>query len=321
MKSAFVTITVVTPAYNRETTLPNLYQSLKNQTNKDFTWLVVDDGSTDDTEALILGYQQDAPFQVDYVKKENGGKHTALNVAIERVDTELFFIVDSDDVLTPDAIETIEEDWKRVNHENLCGIGYLRGYDETNIIGDSYPQDGDCDNFIHVRYNLDVTGDKAEVWVTKLLKQYGGFPECEDERFISESVLWIKVSRSHNMLLRNQIIYITEYLPGGLSDSGRKLRFNCPQLMAYGSLETMTSDFSLKNRVKQALLFIVYSKFGGKGISDIMRLNCKLKGYRGKAYPYPVFTKPEKCVNRIIIMMCYIPGILLFRYWMGKYMK
>jgi len=296
MKSAFVTITVVTPAYNRETTLPNLYQSLKNQTNKDFTWLVVDDGSTDDTEALILGYQQDAPFQVDYVKKENGGKHTALNVAIKRVETELFFIVDSDDILTSDAIETILSDWKYKRDDGLCGVSYLRGFDATTVIGDSFLNDGERDTFISMRYNRGVGGDKAEVWVTRCLKEFGGFPVFEGEKFISESVLWIKIARKYEMIHRNKILYITEYLKGGLSKTGRTLRFKCPQGMAYGSLETMTNDFTWIIRLKETLLYIVYSKFGKKSLQEMLRC------------PFPLW-----------VSLVYLPGVLLYRIWKYQY--
>lgn len=315
-----VLITVVTPAYNRGTTLPALYESLRRQTVQRFVWLIVDDGSQDDTRQLVEGFTAEAPFGIEYVWKENGGKHTALNVAIERVKTELFFIVDSDDVLTPEAIDTIEHDWYGVEHEGLCGIGYLRGYNETEVIGSPYPKDGSCDNFIHLRYNQGISGDKAEVWVTNLLRQYGGFPEYDGERFVSESVLWIKVSRGHNMLFRNKIIYITQYLPGGLSASGRALRFKCPNLMAYGSLETMTSDFSVRNRLKQAFLYIVYSKFGGKRLAEILSLKTNVKGYCRKTYDYPRFSKREQVENRCMIVVCYGPGWLLHQHWKKKYM-
>lgn len=98
-----ILITVVTPSYNRFHTLPALYNSLQAQTSKCFEWLIVDDGSTDDTEALVETFIPDN-YKLRYIKKENGGKHTALNVAFLNVYTPLTFIVDSDDVLTPDAI-------------------------------------------------------------------------------------------------------------------------------------------------------------------------------------------------------------------------
>lgn len=296
MDTKGVLITVVTPAYNRGKILQNLYQSLKNQTTKEFIWLVVDDGSTDDTEALVMGYQEEASFQVNYVKKENGGKHTALNVAIEQVKTELFFIVDSDDILTSDAIETVLSDWEHKRDDTLCGLSYLRGFDAAAVIGDSFPNDGERDTFISMRYNRGVGGDKAEVWVTGCLKEFGGFPVFDGEKFISESVLWIKIARKYEMIHRNKIIYITEYLKGGLSKTGRTLRFKCPQGMAYGSLETMTNDFTWIIRLKETLLYIVYSKFGKKSLQEMLRC------------PFPLW-----------VSLAYLPGVLLYRIWKYQY--
>lgn len=288
-------ITVVTPTYNRAKELNSLYKSLLNQSVEYFDWLIIDDGSVDNTKEVIQDFIKDKKLNITYLKKENGGKHTALNIAIRVVNTELFFIVDSDDLLTHDAIETILSDWNNHCNKNICGIGYLRGDKKGNVIGDKYPSDNIIDNFIHLRYNKSISGDKAEVWVTKSLKRYC-FPEFDGEHFISESVLWIKVSRNKDMLFRNKIIYITEYLAGGLSDTGRALRFKCPNGMIYGSLETMSKEFSFKIRYKQALLYIVYSKFGRRSIQQIIRC------------PYP-----------FLVIMAFLPGMLLYKYWKKEY--
>lgn len=289
-------LTIVTPAYNRADKLPALYESLCQQTSDDFNWLVVDDGSQDGTKQVIEKMEQEGRLLISYLYKPNGGKHTALNLAIKTVKTELFFIVDSDDVLTPDAVETILRDWDRVREQDLCGIGYLRGYDSRAVIGDRYTADGLVDTFINERYNRGINGDKAEVWVTKCLQEAGGFPEYPGERFISESVLWIKMARKRKMLFRNKIIYITEYLAGGLSDSGRALRFRCPHLMAYGSLETMSKEFSWKIRLKETLLYIVYCKFGHWTLKRIW-----------------------DCPYKILVLVGYLPGLLLHHYWKKKY--
>lgn len=289
-------LTIVTPAYNRADKLPALYESLCQQTSDDFNWLVVDDGSQDGTKQVIEKMEQEGRLLISYLYKPNGGKHTALNLAIKTVKTELFFIVDSDDVLTPDAVETILRDWDRVREQDLCGIGYLRGYDSRAVIGDRYTADGLVDTFINERYNRGINGDKAEVWVTKCLQEAGGFPEYPGERFISESVLWIKMARKRKMLFRNKIIYITEYLAGGLSDSGRALRFRCPHLMAYGSLETMSKEFSWKIRLKETLLYIVYCKFGHWTLKRIW-----------------------DCPYKILVLVGYLPGLLLYHYWKKKY--
>ncbi|MBW4764108.1 glycosyltransferase family 2 protein [Prevotella salivae] len=295
-------VTIVTPTYNRADKLPWLYESLCNQTSKDFIWLCIDDGSTDNTQDLISTYiheqkNSESPFSIQYLKKENGGKHSALNVAFRKVQTELLFIVDSDDVLIPDAINTISEDWKQThNREKLCGIGYLRGYSADQRIGDAYTQNFVISNFITERYNKGVDGDKAEVWVTEKLRDFQ-YPEVKGERFISESVAWIWLAKQYDMLFVNKIIYITEYLVGGLSDSGRALRFKCPHLMAYGSLMTMSKEFSFKIRMKETLLYIVYSLFGKKSLGEIF-----------------------DCPYKLLVCINLLPGYLLYRLWKHKYM-
>ena len=288
-------ITIVTPAYNRAKSIPALYQSLLRQSSKDFDWLVIDDGSEDNTHEVVDGFIAEGQIPLRYIYKENGGKHSALNVAFKTVDSELLFIVDSDDVLTDDAVETILKDWDAVRDKNLCGISYLRGYDENKVIGDQHPQDHAIDNFINLRYNRGISGDKAEVWRTESLREFQ-FPEYPGERFISESVAWIHLAKKQDMLMVNKIIYITEYLEGGLSMTGRRLRFQCPNLMAYGSLITMSKDFSTKIRIKETLLYIVYSKFGGKSFKEMMR--CPYKG---------------------LVAFCYLPGLALYRVWKKKY--
>ena len=289
-------ITIVTPTYNRAEKLPYLFRSLCQQTKKDFIWMIVDDGSSDETRKVIEDFKQsNSIFPIHYIYKKNGGKHSALNVAFREVTTELLFIVDSDDVLTLDAIETIEKDWATVKEKNLCGISYLRGYSETEVIGDEHPQNYAIDTFINVRYNQNVNGDKAEVWKTSCLKGLQ-FPEYEGEKFVSESIMWIKLAKKYKMLFVNKIIYITEYLEGGLSDTGKPLRFRSPKCMIEGSLETMSKHFTWKWRIKETLLYIVYSKFDGRGFKEMMR-----------------------CPYKSLVMSCYLPGIALYHYWKKKY--
>ena len=288
-------ITIVTPTYNRAKKLITLYKSLLFQTSKDFDWLIIDDGSQDNTKEIVESFVKEGSIPICYVYKENGGKHSALNIAFKTVKSELLFIVDSDDVLTSDAIETILKDWDAVKDRNPCGISYLRGYDEKSVIGDKHPQDHVIDNFINLRYNKGIDGDKAEVWRTECLRDFQ-FPEYPGERFISESVAWIYLAKKWDMLMVNRIIYITEYLEGGLSDSGRKLRFQCSNLMAYGSLMTMSKEFSTKIRIKETLLYIVYSKFGKKTFIHMMK--CPYKG---------------------LVAFCYVPGVILYTLWKKKY--
>lgn len=288
-------LTVVTPTYNRCDHLRKLYKSLENQICKDFKWLIVDDGSVDETKSFIKEIKHDSSFPIGYIYKTNGGKHTALNLAIDNVNTELFFIVDSDDVLTPDAIQTICTDWEKYRSYSLCGISYLRGYDDAHAIGDLFPKNYLIDSFTDVRVRQHVLGDKAEVWVTRYLKKYR-FPEYKGERFLVESWMWLQVSDLADMLFVNKVIYLTEYLQGGLTQSGRKLRISCPRGGMDFSVLLMDKRYPWKDRIKNGLLYVAYSFFAHQHISKTLSNR-----------------------HRVLTLTCLLPGYCLYRYWKAKY--
>lgn len=289
-------VTVVTPTYNRATHLQTLYRSLCSQTVGGFTWLIIDDGSTDNTTDVVNGMKSDI-FNIEYQRKENGGKHTALNLAIDIVETELFFIVDSDDTLTNNAIETIEEDWRKVKGKDLCGISYLRGYSQEVPIGDIFPKDKLIDSFADVRVNKKVYGDKAEVWATKYLKRYR-FPVYKGEKFLVESYLWLQISKIADMLFINKIIYLTEYLEGGLTKSGRRLRIKCPKGGMAFNLILMDKTYPMRDRIKSGILYSVYSFFSHKDFKETYDI------------PY-----------KALFLICYPIGYLVYLYWNYKYNK
>ena len=234
-------ITVFTPTYNRRNLIDNLYQALLKQTQKNFEWLVVDDGSTDDTEDYFSGIQaQVQPFPIRYIKQKNGGKHRAINKGVQNANGELFFIVDSDDYLTENAIEKINQ-WTTTldNSHKWAGISGLKGFSKDSVVGQhsdfSYI---DAKNNERRKYNL--LGDKAEVYFTDVLKQHP-FPEIPDENFISEEIVWNAIARDgYYLRWFNEIIYICDYLEGGLTKDNDKDKKNPigRLLWAKGQLET-----------------------------------------------------------------------------------
>ena len=218
-------ITVFTPTYNRGYIIENLYKSLKRQTYKDFEWIVVDDGSTDNTEDLFkIFLQNDSEFSITYVKTENGGKHRAINKGLKIAKGELFFIVDSDDYLTDDALEKIdlvESTLSEVNGKfgGICGA---KGFSANQIVGSTYNGDGFLDITMLERPRYKINGDKAEVFYTDVLRKYP-FPEFEGEKFLTECVVWDKIANDgYKLRFFNDIIYICDYLPDGLTASVNK---------------------------------------------------------------------------------------------------
>lgn len=262
-------VTVLTPTYNRKREISNLYKSLMQQTDDRFIWLVIDDGSTDNTEELILEFQKKTKFEIVYIKKCNGGKHTALNWGFSLVKTELTIIVDSDDVLTSDAIEQICNRVDFVKKNNLAGIAFLRGYDEKTCIGDMFPCHEVIMNDIDVRLKKSVLGDKSEVWRSDILRKYQ-FPVFEGEKFQGENYVWWQIAREYNMLYVNKIIYITEYLEGGLTKSGRKLRIKNPLGGMENSKMAFHHEFPLKTRLKCGLLYCAYGFFAKKKTRNLI---------------------------------------------------
>lgn len=290
-------VTVLTPTYNRKNQLVNLFESLQKQTEKRFKWLIIDDGSKDGTEDIIAYFSEKAEFDIKYIKKNNGGKHTALNVGFQIVDTYFTFIVDSDDVLTPNAISEIYRYIKIVKEKDLCGVAFLRGYNENECIGKEFPEDETIDNDINIRLKRNITGDKAEVWRSDILCQYQ-FPVFENERFQGENYIWWRIARQYNMLYINKIIYITEYLEGGLTKSGRAMRLKNPLGGMENSKTAFYPEFPLKIRMKCALLYDVY-------------------GYQAKWTFWKIVSKSG---NTGITALCLVPAKILQLYWKYKYL-
>lgn len=189
-------ITVFTPTYNRAKLLPRLYKSLCKQTYLDFEWLIVDDGSTDNTEEIINKKLEirKSKFKVKYYKKENGGKHTAINLGVKLADGDLIFIADSDDTLPLNAIETVIKYWNSIKDDkSFAGVCGLDADPQGRIIGSGLPSEIIDDNSINIRYKLGISGDMKEVFRTDVLREFP-LPEIEGERFCPEMLVWNRIS-------------------------------------------------------------------------------------------------------------------------------
>lgn len=248
-------ITIFTPTYNRAYRLPDLYHSLQRQTCNNFEWLVIDDGSTDNTPELFDKWQKEEnAFPIRYIKQPNGGKHRAINRGAKEAKGEYFFIVDSDDSLAPDAVEQIESLVPTVNNNSmLCGMCFRCKYLKTNeIVGGLFPEDGMLASSLEWVYKYHVGGDKAEVISTEILRNYP-FPEFDGENFVPEALIWNRIADSYRMICKNTAIYVCEYLPDGLSAGFiRNLKHN-PRGFGLFYRETMKRHISLKITLKNMI--------------------------------------------------------------------
>lgn len=256
MKHPFITI--LTPTYNRASLLPRLFDSLLRQTSKDFEWIVVDDGSTDDTRKVVANLKEKCggAFPMGYVYKANGGKHMAINIGAERARGELLFIADSDDLLTDDALETVANSWHDISDDkSFAGIAGLDiTMDTREVIGSGLPQEHiDC-NAIDIRYRHHVTGDMKEVFRTEVLREFP-FPEFAGERFCPEQLVWFRMARRYRLRYINKPIYIADYQPDGITAGITKARMRNPSasMLTYAELTECPVPFLVK--VKAAINF------------------------------------------------------------------
>lgn len=220
-------ITVFTPTYNRAYIIGNLYNSLKRQTYRDFEWLIVDDGSTDNTEEIIAKWQKEGnDFPIRYYKKANGGKCRAINYGVDLAEGLLFFNVDSDDYLTDDALEKVAE-WeeKLPKDGKYCGVVGNLGTSETETPNTPWPESYRDANLLE-RYeeysDKPIDGERAWVFYTDIQKKYK-YPEFEGENFITPAVTWNRMAHDGYLVrIYDDIIWVYEYQPDGLTASGGK---------------------------------------------------------------------------------------------------
>lgn len=222
-------ITVFTPTYNRAYIIRNLYESLKKQTCKNFEWLIVDDGSTDNTEELIKSWiEEDNKFTIRYYKQSNGGKCRAINNGLNLAQGELFFTVDSDDYLTDDAIEKMvmwESELPKVG--KYCGIAGNLGTSKSETINRKF-EGRYYEGTLLDRYKI-VDGERAIAIYTAIHRKYK-YPEFDGEKFMTEATAWNRMANDgYKMRFYNDIIWIYEYREDGLTKSGNMLFFNNPK--------------------------------------------------------------------------------------------
>lgn len=218
-------ITVFTPIYNRAYIIDQLYQSLLRQTSSAFEWLIVDDGSTDNITELVEQWMKSTQkFKIRFYRQENGGKHRAINYGIRLAKYEAFFIVDSDDYLEDDAIETILKYWNDINTDGkFAGISGLKRHEDGEIIGEkpTFSDFADATNLERGQFGLG--GDKAEVYKTELMRHFP-FPEYENESFITEAVVWNRIAyEGYKLRWINKSFMICDYRPDGLTAKGQRL--------------------------------------------------------------------------------------------------
>lgn len=241
-------ITVFTPTYNRAYIIKQLYDSLCRQTSQDFEWLIVDDGSADNTKELVSSFISEGKISIRYFWQENGGKHSAINLGVNEAKSAWFFIVDSDDYVTNDAIEKIKEECKAIEYDDrFCGVSGRRQRPDGSIIGNKQANRIIDATFLDFFYVINSKiYDCADVYKTTILKKYP-FPIVEGEIFVAEGIVWNRLSNA-GYLLRfiDEVYVVCEYRDDGLSKASIRNRYRCSILSTLFYSELAVSHIPFK---------------------------------------------------------------------------
>lgn len=225
-------LTVFTPTYNRRELLGRVYDSLLRQTCRNFCWLIVDDGSTDETDKQVKQWIADSEIEIQYVYQKNGGKMRAHNAGVKCANTELFVCVDSDDFLVTDAVEQIEKVWNDViqndsYEKRAAGIAAHKGKSQTELLSGS--------DFPNVEYSTlqglylgGFYGETTLIFRTDILKK-NLFPEIDGEKYVPEDYIYDKIDENYVLRIWPHILTVCELIQSGYTDNVQKLRDQNPQ--------------------------------------------------------------------------------------------
>lgn len=227
-------ISIITATYNREKYLSRVYSSLKRQTNKNFEWLVIDDGSVDDTQSVVEGFiESEKDFEIYYYKQENGGRHRAVNNGVKKAHGDYCLLLDSDDYLTDNAISLIYKWIDSVDDDDIVGVSGLRIYENGKCTNDVVMDSHFCDLKNYDRYKVGLNNDCAETYRKDILLKYP-FPEFEGENFISEVASWNKIAcDGYKVRWYFTPIYVCEYLDSGLTKNIKQKQQKNPEGVFY----------------------------------------------------------------------------------------
>ena len=252
-------LTIFTPTYNRASLLGRGYQSLKRQSCKDFIWLIIDDGSSDNTADIVANWiQTETEFEIRYVYKENGGLHTGYNKAIELLDTELAVCIDSDDFLPDNAVDLIRSFWHENGSTEIAGIVALDCNIKGEIIGDPLPNQEKI-NLIDLqigKYPI-VNGDRKLVIRSDLYKSVAPQKTFHGEKNFNPHYMHLQISKKFDFLVLNKPLCIVEYQPEGMSNRIFSQYYDSPH--SFAELRRLMLSFDgagLKFRFRQSIHYV-----------------------------------------------------------------
>lgn len=249
-------LTVFTPLYNRVYSLPRTYESMCKQKCKDFIWMIIDDGSTDNAHSLIEEWmKKENGFKIEYIYKKNGGMHTAHNEAYRHITTELNVCIDSDDALADDAVQKIYDKWQSIKDKNYAGIIALDADFYGKIIGKGFPE-GLKSTTVMGYYNNGGYGDKKLVYRTDIINSYPEYPVFDNEKYVSLAYKYRLIDQEYEMAVLDDVLCNVEYQEDGSTNNMLRQYRNNPQGFAFWRKIRMIYPDSKKRMVVDCIHYV-----------------------------------------------------------------
>lgn len=256
------TLTIFTPTYNRAYCLDQVYQSMVRQTNQDFLWLIIDDGSSDNTKELVQAWKSENKIAVQYHYQNNLGMHGGHNAAYSLIETQLNVCIDSDDFMPDNGVEKILSAWDKIKkNPKYAGLVGLDANKKGEIIGTAMPEDLTETTLYEIYNKYGVKGDKKLVYRTEIVKQYPSYPIFEGERFVPLGYLYLLIDQDYKLLPVNDVFCIVEYLEDGSSMNMLKQYRRHPKGFAFSRKNRMRLAKNFMDKFKNAIHYVSSSIF------------------------------------------------------------
>jgi len=291
---------IITPTFNRAKYLPRIYECLCKQDDIDFEWIIIDDGSIDNTKEIVSDFPK--IFEIKYKYQENAGKPTAMNVGIGMTDSLITLVsLDSEDILCQNILKTawglFNSETGKFHHDSDCLSGLCQ-YENGDIIGEKFPYDYFVSDYIRYIKNMHIIGDKCVFYISKTLKKYS-FPIFQNEKNIAPGILHTRIALDHKTLYVNQIFQEKQFLEGGLSTQNYWIMYPFGSELYYN--ETSVHPFRLSLQIKHSAEYIFFAKLNKK---KYIYKNAKNK----KVFPLAIFAYCGLCIKH------FLKGFQLLRY-------
>ena len=257
-------LTIFTPVYNRAKKIKNLYQSLVKQTNHNYIWMIVDDGSKDNIDDVVSDFINENKIEIQYYKQENQGKHVAHNLGVSKCKTDYFACVDSDDTLLSNAIEDIldyiKDNEQVLMTESISGVLSYKGYSSDEKVG-KYPDSTEPASLTELYQKKGMTGDTFLIFKTDIIRKFP-FPVFAGEKFLRESISYDLMDKEYKYVILGEILYLCEYFDDGLTKNASRLELKSPKGAALFRKHEAEKAQRRKDKIRNLIAYVFFSKLG-----------------------------------------------------------